>query len=954
MKFFWKILAMLLLSLIAMVGATGIWLKTDDAKTVIKQTVVDVFKNEFGLSAKIGNINISLPLIADIDSFSVHDKEGEVGSLKDIHINILPSLFSLWEVTFWSISAEELMVNKFPQIVDHTTKSSWFLKPDIIIREVSFNKATLSPFVTGLSQPLSFSLNSHLEYSNSKQQLIFTTHGNLYSQKDKFFEVLGSYDHNQEQMNIKAAKFNSEIANVTGKLFVDKKSNLISGEINHQSNAATYLHESIGSSTGFIIITGTAKNPIIIAKGSIDLVSSPLSYDAQLLLSDNNVDGMLELSYETMNATGDIAYKNNKLLLSNFIAKETDSEKTANLTLDLSSLILTGKISVIDKKLVEIVKYFPFIHSGAMNMQAVFSSTDNLKQQLSLQGQITALSSNILNFDTADIKLNSLDLWQGKFANLTCLFKALNISDFIFDEVKIDAQLQNKDMNVKGNVISKHLIPINLSFDGALKAIDEQNIRFLSIPIEVVVNSIVGTIGSSKIKSSSKIPLVIGGNKKTIKLDNLKIDDGILNIDATLDDSSVVANASLKDIPIQPLINVLGHKIVGKLNGNIKAYGTMNDPSLSGQLKLSDAKYEYKNYGIKLKNISSNIKANGKLISFSEILAKDNFGNSLQGDGKISITDKYAFGFNITSKKFNPVNTPYMHGEVNGNVSIHGDKTEANAKGQLTLGPFEIKIPEHFGQKIPELNTQETEIEHNKFNYPLKLSIDLVTTDKVFIRGWGVDSRLKGNLKISGDSNLPIVKGILNSVRGRYQEFGKVLTIKKGELIFDGPLSPSPFLNIVGVYVSGGTEIRLILSNSIVDPHISIESTPAMSEERALSMLLFGKNTENISTFQALQLADSIRRLSGHGGGLDPLGFGRKILRVDDINFKTDETNPEKTSIGLGKYLTDKIYFEVERGRQADTTKLRIEVQITPKISIENVTKQEGNTSLGINWRFDY
>ena len=88
----------------------------------------------------------------------------------------------------------------------------------------------------------------------------------------------------------------------------------------------------------------------------------------------------------------------------------------------------------------------------------------------------------------------------------------------------------------------------------------------------------------------------------------------------------------------------------------------------------------------------------------------------------------------------------------------------------------------------------------------------IITTDKVFIRGWGVDTRLNGNLKISGDNNLPIVKGILNTVRGRYQEFGKILTIRKGELIFDGPLSPSPFLNIIGVYVNRGTEIRLILS----------------------------------------------------------------------------------------------------------------------------------------------
>jgi len=249
---------------------------------------------------------------------------------------------------------------------------------------------------------------------------------------------------------------------------------------------------------------------------------------------------------------------------------------------------------------------------------------------------------------------------------------------------------------------------------------------------------------------------------------------------------------------------------------------------------------------------------------------------------------------------------------VRKHILVHGDKTKTTVEGQLTLGPFEIKIPERFKEKIPELNTKEVVIEQDKFSYPVNFNIDLVTTDKVFIRGWGVDARLDGNLKIGGDNNRPIVKGILSTVRGRYQEFGKSLTIKKGELIFDGPLSPSPFLNIIGVYVSGGTEIRSILSGPIVNPNLAIESTPAMSEERALSFLLFGTNTEDISTFQALQLADGIRRLSGHGGDLDPLGFGRKLLRVDDINFKTDETNPEKTSIaslGLGKYVTDKIYL---------------------------------------------
>ena len=182
----------------------------------------------------------------------------------------------------------------------------------------------------------------------------------------------------------------------------------------------------------------------------------------------------------------------------------------------------------------------------------------------------------------------------------------------------------------------------------------------------------------------------------------------------------------------------------------------------------------------------------------------------------------------------------------------------------------------------------------------------------------------------------------------------KCLIVKEGVLNFDGPISPSPYLNIVGVTNVGDTEIRLVLSGSILNPDISIESSPAHSQETALSKLLFGENPENISTFQALQLADGMRRLSGHGGDFNPLGLGRKILGVDDISFKQDSEDPNKSSVGVGKHLSDKIYFEVESDRSENSTKTKIEVQLTPKISVENVFEPEGNTSLGVNWRFDY
>ena len=375
----------------------------------------------------------------------------------------------------------------------------------------------------------------------------------------------------------------------------------------------------------------------------------------------------------------------------------------------------------------------------------------------------------------------------------------------------------------------------------------------------------------------------------------------------------------------------VGHEVSGNLQGNFKASGSISHPQIFGKMNLSNGEYTYKQYGAEFKNISGDILAKNSNFILNNFVVEDSFGNKITSNGKINLEDANKFSVSIATKKFHPMSTRYLQGEVVGNIDITGNNEEAKAKGVLDLGPLEIKIPEHFRQNIPTLNISEvieendvviTEEESNP--YKLDLDIKLSADKQVYVRGWGVDTQLKGKLHITGQADNPIITGTLRSERGRYQEFGKVLNVKEGVLNFDGPVPPSPYLNIVGVTNVGDTEIRLVLSDSILNPYISIESTPAYSQETALSKLLFGNDPENISTFQALQLANGMRRLSGHCGGFDPLSFGRKILGVDDISFKQDSEDPNKTSVGVGKHLTDKVYFEVESGRSENSTKTRV------------------------------
>lgn len=401
-----------------------------------------------------------------------------------------------------------------------------------------------------------------------------------------------------------------------------------------------------------------------------------------------------------------------------------------------------------------------------------------------------------------------------------------------------------------------------------------------------------------------------------------------------------------------------GHKLSGYLKGQLNIYGLIGALAVDGEVIVSKAEYIYQQYGIKLKNIAAKLISQKQNVSITNFMAEDARGNKLLGDGALSIKKDLPFRFHLSTNKFNLVNNSYVQGELAGDLSISGNNQKALAKGVFAIGPMEFKIPERFSDNIPSINiVNSTDLstgnENNTDPYILDLDIDLSAKKQVYVRGWGVDTSLVGNLKINNTISDPHIVGKLRSVRGKYQEFGKTLTVREGVLTFNGPISPSPYINIVGFSVVSGTEIRLILSGSIFSPDIRIESTPSLNQENALSLLLFRKNTDSISIPQAVTLASSMARLSGHGGGFDVLDIGRKLIPVDEITINQDQET-DSTIIGIGKYVTDKIYVEFEQGNQTTGSKQRVEVELTPKVSVEGTVSQKEGNSIGVNWRFDY
>jgi len=406
-------------------------------------------------------------------------------------------------------------------------------------------------------------------------------------------------------------------------------------------------------------------------------------------------------------------------------------------------------------------------------------------------------------------------------------------------------------------------------------------------------------------------------------------------------------------------------RLTGRVTGDLTLGGTVAQPSLRGNMNFNNGSLEYSPVGLELQNLAFNLDADGQSIAIQDFRATDPAGNPLSAEGIVTLEsiDQFAYNMSINGEQLELLTHPNAIGTLSLDLKAEGNEAEGALSGTLTSQSLSIQLPDQFVETIPELNVVETiekdgAIQGDKTRpdaYRLALDMVLKADNKVFVRGWGLDAELQGNLAIKGQANDPQVTGKLSTIRGRYEEFGKQLNLTRADIVFEGDMPPSPFLNITGTTSVSNTTINLNITGPLQDPGLGITSSPALPEDEALSLLLFGSGVSNISTLQAVQLANSLRRLSGVGPtGPTALGRIRNTIGVDNLTLKNNGGEASGAALGVGKYIGDNIYLEVEQGLETGSGKAKIEVDVTDNISVESGTSVSGDQNIGINWKRDY
>lgn len=426
-----------------------------------------------------------------------------------------------------------------------------------------------------------------------------------------------------------------------------------------------------------------------------------------------------------------------------------------------------------------------------------------------------------------------------------------------------------------------------------------------------------------------------------------------------LDPQAKIAGDVSGDVDLKPLATLFlppTQTFSGDVKTNGTISGTISAPDIAGAITLKNGNFLDEQNGIELAAMDMSAQFTRTDVLIASLSATDGESGTVQGRGRVAFGATQSTDLSVDIKQFHLPKTDMANGVLNAALTLRDRQGGYAAGGTIDIAEMNIVIPETFQSKIPSLNIVDRRAANAPSASPAQsilLDVKVNAPNQVFVRGWGLDAEFGGAVDITGTADAPQFNGALSSKRGRYEEFGKRFTLEKADLRFQGTIPPSPYLDIKATVPASDVVAAILLTGPVAGPKIEFSSTPALPSDEVLSRILFGRNMDRITPFQAVQLAQTIQRFSGQGGGgFDPMATLRSVTGLDDITVEMDESG--QANVGVGKYLTDKVYLEFEKGSGENSGAANIQVEITPSINVQSKIGQDAQTGGGVFWKRDY
>jgi translocation and assembly module TamB len=448
--------------------------------------------------------------------------------------------------------------------------------------------------------------------------------------------------------------------------------------------------------------------------------------------------------------------------------------------------------------------------------------------------------------------------------------------------------------------------------------------------------------------------------KGTGPFDTKGAGQGLIDPAGDANDISVAGTLPLAaaNIFLQP------NSIQGIANYDLRLKGALGPEAVTGSVTLGGARFVIPDLRVAFEDIRGTVGLNGRAADLN-ITTQFSGGGQIGVAGNVALAPPFSANLPVTLTNILIQQGQLLKTEVNGTVILSGPLTGGgNISGDIQLGKTDIHvtpvglssagpIPEirHINEpsKVRLTRDRAGLIAKEKSGSsapPFGLDVNIQTTERIAVRGLGLNADFHGGMKISGTTNDIRPNGEIDLIRGRLSFLAKNFELDEGRISMLGDLVPT--MRVVAISEQPDATVYVILDGRLDDPKIVLESDPELPEDEVLSQLLFGRDLSSISALQAAQLAAALAQLSGGGPQGPRLGENSGL---DDLGLTFDESGTP--GLRAGKYINENVYTEVGVDSKGQSS-ISLNLDVNDNLTVKGKVGSDDDTGIGIFFQRDY
>lgn len=399
-------------------------------------------------------------------------------------------------------------------------------------------------------------------------------------------------------------------------------------------------------------------------------------------------------------------------------------------------------------------------------------------------------------------------------------------------------------------------------------------------------------------------------------------------------------------------------KLDGLINFDTKISGNLKKPNINGFLKTVNTAYSDKFIGIDAKKIDLQLNLNNQLATIKQGLVEFDDAGSVKLSGQAD-WQKQELDLQAIFNEANLINQSGLQGQISGNVKVAGNVGLPNISGDIDINKLNIFLDQLQVSSIDHIKVTKVKSldKANKIKETTKpfakLDIKVRANNNLYVRGYGMEAELGGNIGLKGLSNNLQTVGNFNLVRGNFKWLDQRFILDQMNITM---VNSALSLLLNGEAETDDYIYKVHLAGSLEDLDFKLNSVPSLPQDEILARIMFGKPVQQMTALQGLQLAAAINSLQN--GGVGVLNTPREKMGLDSLSVdqETSDEGDSSLSFGFGKYLTKKTYLQVKRvDDKQNPWKAKVEHQLNKRISAEAYTG--GKSGLGgvkLNWKKNY